>query len=393
MTTPSLPLLNSLLRRPSTAAAEAQVLELLRTAAPSELDALVRGVDPRRLIAALDDRLLGPDHRSDLIELLTMQRVADLSLEARAAVSLGLQAGWTTHPEERGIRNLLLASQGAELTHFKNLLNARSDVHDLEALIFFDVADLGLRDEILAHIAAEAVGVRPGKAKTLSDIDDTVVARLHDTRYPKGTLYPGVLALFEALDAGPDDQPFSTGDLTFVTARPMDAFGLIENATRASLRKAGISTMSVLSGSFFNLHSHDAMAAGKLANIDHYHRLFPEYRLVFLGDSGQGDVAVGQRLRELYPHALDVVLIHDVVGTPPEQRAAYAASGIHLFDTYVGAALLLRRLGLISQAAAQRVIAETHRGLDAIRWQTPEQEQRMRDSVARDIAGAGLTPS
>ncbi len=384
----ALPLLNALIRRPVPAAAEARILELLRGASDDHLDALVRGVDTRRLFDAVDDRLVGPDHRTALVELLTAERVEALSLPARAAVAYGLQAGPTWRAEELGIRNLLLATRGVRLTHLKNLLNSRPDAHDLEALVFGDIDDPALRDQILDHIAAEAVAVVPGKAKVLSDIDDTVVCALHDRRYPKGTVYPGALALFDALDAGPTDEPFSTGDLTFVTARPGDAFGLIENSTRAALRRAGVTTASVLTGSLVNLITHDAMAAKKLANIDHHHRLFPEYRIVFLGDSGQGDAIVGSTLRRERPEAVDLVLIHDVVDTGPERRAELAGRGVRFFDTYVGAAVLCRDHGLISDAGLARVVDETRTGLAAVAWRSVDQERVVRELVARDVAAA-----
>lgn len=388
----ALPLLNSLLTKRTSAEDEARILDLLRAASPAELDALVRGVDAHRLLESIDDRLIGPDHRTALVELLTVERVGDLSPEARAAVSWGLQRGITVQREEHGIANLLLAARGEELTRYKNLLNSRTDAHDLEGLVFSDLDDAALRQRVLDHLASEARGVRPGKAKVLSDIDDTVVCMLHDKRYPRGTIYPGVLATLDALDHGPDDAPWSTGDLTFVTARPSDAFGLIENSTRASLRRAGIATASVLTGSLFALRTRDAMADKKVANIDHYHRLFPEYRLLFLGDSGQGDVVVGEKLHERYPEHLDTVLIHDVVDTPVERRAEYAARNIHFHDTYVGAAAVLWERQLISEAGLRRVLEETRRGLDLVRWQSDEQERRMRDLVDRDAAelpGAG----
>ena len=384
----TLPLLDELLRKPTNAEEEARILDILRTCTPGQLDALVRGLEGPRLFESLDDRLAGPDNETELVRLLTVERVGDLSPEARVALSYSLQAGRTSRRDEEGVRNLVLAHRGEELTRYKNLLNARTDVHDLEGLVFVDVDDEAIREEILANIAAEAAGVDARKAKVLSDIDDTVVARLHDGRYPKGTLYPGVLAVYEALDTGPDDAPFSKGDLTFVTARPMDAFGLIENSTRASLARAGIATASVLSGSFLNLLTHDSMAAKKLQNIDHYHKLFPEYRLLFMGDSGQGDVAVGEKLHELYPGKLDVVIIHDVVDTPPERRAEYAAQGIYFHDTYVGAATVLRERGLISDAGLRRVVEEAMTGLDAVRWRSAEQERRMRDLFDRDVAAA-----
>ena len=121
----------------------------------------------------------------------------------------------------------------------------------------------------------EACGLEAAEAKVLCDIDDTVVCALHDRRYPRGTIYPGILALLDALDRGPGDEPFSMGDLTFVTARPGDAFGMIENYTRASLRRAGIAQHSVLTGTVQAMFTLDLMAGRKIANVQHYHALFP----------------------------------------------------------------------------------------------------------------------
>ena len=154
--------------------------------------------------------------------------------------------------------------------------------------------------------------------------------------------------------------------------------------TRATLRRAGIASHSVLTGTFAALASHDLMAGRKIANITHYHALFPEYRLVFIGDSGQGDVTVGELIRDRFGAAVDAVLIHDVVDTPAEVRAGWAAQGIETFDTYVGAASLLHRRGLIGTAALARVIEQTLAGLNEVAWESPEQERRIRDLVARD---------
>lgn len=163
-----------------------------------------------------------------------------------AGVVLGLQVGRTGRADEEAIRDIFLATRGEGLTRPKNQINSRTDAHDLEGLVFVDIDDPRIRQQLLDDISAEAVHVQADEAKVLSDIDDTAVAAIHDDRYPKGTLYPGILARYEALDRGPTPDTTSMGDLTFLTARPADAFGLIENHTRETLRKAGVGTASVL---------------------------------------------------------------------------------------------------------------------------------------------------
>jgi hypothetical protein len=137
-----------------------------------------------------------------------------------------------------------------------------------------------------------------------------------------------------------------------VTARPSDALGLIRDATSRSLRKAGVAKLAIETGTLLGLFSKRLMADGKLANIREIQALYPEYRVLFLGDSGQGDVLVAEDLLPDCPDA--VAFIHDVVDTPAAERDAYAACGIHFFDTYVGCATRAMELGLIARAARAR---------------------------------------
>jgi len=365
---------------------EAQVLELLRRASAPTLDTVLREVDAAGLFRSIDNHWFGPQHRSDLRELL-VERLGDLSIEAQANLAHGMQAGHTDRADEEAIAAIFHARQGVELTHLKNRINSRTDAHDLEGLVFGDIGDEAVRAGILEHIATQAAEVETGESKVLCDIDDTVICALHDRRYPRGTIYPGILALLDALDRGPDDDPFSTGDLTFVTARPGDAFGLIENHTRASLRRAGIATHSVLTGTLAALVTHDLMAGQKIANIDHYRQLFPEYRKLFIGDSGQGDVRVGELLLERFGEVVDIVVIHDVVGTPDDERARHAEQGIHFVDTYVGAARLMHERGLIAEAGLERVVTESRGALDDIDWDSDEQREAVVALIDRDAAG------
>ena len=367
---------------------EAQVLELLRQASAPTLDKVLREVDGARLFRSIDDHLFGPQHRTALRTLL-LERLGDLSIEAQANLAYGLQVGHTERADEEAIAAIFLAHRGEELTRLKNQLNSRVDSHDLEGLVFSDIDAEDVRAKILDHIATEAAGVHTGETKVLCDIDDTVICALHDRRYPKGTIYPGVLALLEALDRGPEDDPFSTGDLTFVTARPGDALGLIENHTRASLRRAGIATHSVLTGTLSALATHDLMAGEKIANIGHYRQLFPEYRKLFIGDSGQGDIRVGQLLWENFGNDVDIVVIHDVVGKTDDERARLAAERIHLVDTYIGAAHLMHQRGLIAQAGLEKVVGESYAALDTIAWSTPEQRAAVTALIDRDAAAVG----
>lgn len=296
---------------------------------------------------------------------------------------------WSSdHARELLVRDVFLGLSGADLTRFKSLLNSGPDHRDLEHLVFDVVDDEGVRADILRHIAGEATRVDVPDLHVLSDIDDTLRCALHDDRYPRGTVYPGVVELYRALDAGHAADPESPGDLTFVTARPMDPAGLVEQHTRRGLRELGLPPHSVLSGTFTGLRNHDAMAGAKIENFRRFRALMPETEVVFVGDSGQGDVEVGRRMIAADRDAVRLVLIHDVVDTPAAARDELRAEGIVLVDSPVGGALEAHIVGLVSATGLAAVVEAAERDLDGVEWESPEQEQATRAVVERDIAAA-----
>src|SRR5262245_3711548 len=114
---------------------EAKILELLRAAPGAELDALAGGPLLARLLDDVDDRVVGPDHRSALLALFARERLAELGVEARAALVRGLQRGRTGSAAEAAIRDVLVRTRGAELGRLKALLDRGDGYHDLHQLL------------------------------------------------------------------------------------------------------------------------------------------------------------------------------------------------------------------------------------------------------------------
>ncbi|HSN43667.1 MAG TPA: phosphatase domain-containing protein [Propionibacteriaceae bacterium] len=388
--TEALPLLQALMRGDTDASDESRIIDLLRAAPDDDLNALIGGVDVDALFSDVDDRAFGPDNRTVLLTLLGQERRDALTVANQARVIHALQTGRTDRAVEEVIADALCSRRGLELTALKNELNLRGDEHDLEGLVFLDVDSPDIRTRILDHFASEASAlIREGQGrdvKVLSDIDDTAFSKLHEKRYPKGTLIPGVLALYQALDDGLGEVTMASDDLTFVTARPKDAFGFIETHTKGVLAKAGIARTSVLQGGFTNLVSKELMAKGKLANISRYLSLFPEYDLLWIGDSGQGDIITGLALLAEIPERTRLVIIHDVVATPAEDRETLRAQGVHVVDTYVAAGVIAHESGLVSDAGLASIVSATLDEFDQVEWESPEQEEATRALLASDLA-------
>lgn len=330
----------------------------LRATPVGSLEALLGQSDLDRTVAAIaGNRITGlfrADERRELVHLLCEERVDELSPAMRARVVHALRRLSPNPVISTGIRETLVSLTGAEFRDMKYLLNATGDRHDLEHVVFERLTEAD-RQAVLAHIAAEAEDAPSHDLRILCDIDDTVRAMLHDNRYPRGKVYPGVIELLVALDAGRAAEPSRPGDLTFVTARPEGPKGLIEQYTRNGLSGLGLPPHSVLGGSFLNLFTKASIKERKLQNFDRERALFPECRFMFLGDSGQADAQVGAEMLRRGPDFVVAVLIHEVVPVTGDAREELESAGIRFHSTYDDAARIAHRLGLIDTVARDRV--------------------------------------
>lgn len=386
--TPKLKTLRALMTGHTDRGEEQQILQLFETATAAELNYLLTNVDVEALFSDVDDRLVGPDNLTALLELLCVQRAHELGLAVRAGLMFSLQKGPTPLLAERMIRALFLGLRGRELTEFKNLLDGRGNYRDLQQLVFTDVDDPAVRQDILDHIHREAATAPSGENKVLSDIDDTFVCNWKDTRYPPKTVYPGVLQFYRELDRGPGVIPGREGDLTFISARPMDPLGLIEDKTLETLRLHGVGSAVMLAGAFSHLIGNARIAEKKFDNFARYAQLYPEYGFVFTGDSGQGDVAFGEQMLAEHPGSVRAVFIHDVVATPEPVRKVWRDQRIFFFDTYVGAAVEAYEVGVIARDGVARVAHAAREELEKIPFASEDQRQTRREELTRDLQRA-----
>lgn len=267
-----------------------------------------------------------------------------------------LQDGYTSWFDERKIAKIFKKYQGKNLSKLKLYIDLGGDDRDMETLLNSDIDYARYRRKIHSHIREQAGMYRSNEYKVLSDLDDTLKASLNDYRIPEDTLYPGVREFYAELDkVHPQSDPI-IGDLIFISARPQ----IMENITHSSLREMGILRASIMCGSIRNLLSHTRMADMKFESFKKMASYYPEYDYIWIGDSGQGDALFGRRILKHYPQKTKAVFIHDIGNmhelTPSEQRI-YQTPNLHLFQTYVGAALIALKEGLLSPEAAQRISA------------------------------------
>lgn len=296
-----------------------------------------------------------------------------------------LQHGYTSRRNEKEIARLILSVDGMELTRLKNLIDQGGDHCDLLELVYSDIDDRDLRMEILNHFKTRSGEFLKPPLRVLSDVDDTLYASLHDKRFPNGTLYPGVVSLHEELQRATvaDDSPIAA--LVLLTARPRDKMGVVERWTQRQMHRKGLPEMTVLSGTLFDLRSHTAMAKRKLRNFQMYQELYPEYRFVFFGDSGQGDSQLGTMMLDRFPTRIETVLIHQV-------NAKRLAPNLVAFSTYFEAATELHKRGLLEASACRRIYQKSLERLSKIRFRSEHQKQLAFNALAESFSKTTTEP-
>lgn len=370
---------NGLLTRPADSAA---LLDALTRAPAGSLDRVLTTVDVNRMLNSLRGCWLG--HRERAVDVLLRERDGELSASALAQVISALHIGPTPRYAQEAIVDLLTSRTGSAFVELKYRLNDTGDYHNLEHLVFRDLEE-DLQDGLLEHIAEQADYEGTSDLRVLCDIDDTLKSVIHDRRYPRGVYYPGVITLLTQLDEGAAAEPGRPGDLTFVTARPGGPRGLVEQYTLNALDGLGLPPHAVLGGSLLNLHTKGAIAERKLQNMDRDRLLFPECRMVFIGDSGQADGSVGAQMHRRDPGHIVGTLLHNVTDLDEAGRARWAEQGVHVFDTYAGAAAHAVRLGLLRPDQARLVADDVRVGLDLMHL-SDEQRERVERDYAADLA-------
>lgn len=356
-----------------------------------------------------------PSERAKVLDVLTRQRLEEITIANRALVIRGIQHCLMS-PLIRGkaalhtaATNVVCGTYGLELSVLKEQIHS-----DEEAFIdtsgHFQLEDGGDRKlhtqevpphngdliqliygnknitevvTMMQHIAVESVKVKelqPNLIKVVSDIDDTLFPGWIDKRYPLHIPYPGVSTLFARLSRGlAHDANGETArpSITFLTARPRGWLSVGRYLTLQHLKSLGVPNVTVLNGSVKGLVSNEKIASLKLDNFSRFAALFPEFKFVFFGDSGQGDALLASRLLKSCPEQVLATFIHDVnpifarTGDGGLKRA-YAAEGVEFFGTYAGAALAVHKKGLISTEDALAVVDASEKELEEILFLGPE---------------------
>jgi hypothetical protein len=121
-----------------------------------------------------------------------------------------------------------------DLPLFKFMLEYDGDYKDVAEYVFHDIDKKEHQDRIIELFKTGRRGVG---IKVLTHVDDTMYANLIDTRYPKKTLYPGVLEFYDSLQC----EPFDLTTIPVTTLIGWRARSLTIKKTKSAELNLGIS--------------------------------------------------------------------------------------------------------------------------------------------------------
>eukprot|EP00816_Leptocylindrus_hargravesii_P008596 CAMPEP_0196827012 /NCGR_PEP_ID=MMETSP1362-20130617/93925_1 /TAXON_ID=163516 /ORGANISM="Leptocylindrus danicus, Strain CCMP1856" /LENGTH=1194 /DNA_ID=CAMNT_0042207625 /DNA_START=937 /DNA_END=4521 /DNA_ORIENTATION=- len=323
--------IQKLVRRDRILKCEKLILNIMGGVAGSGLNYILARVKLGLIIYKIKDHRssLNNHNRTSLIELLAVTRLNVLNTVSRVHLLHALQLlGLSANKRgEHWVRNILMKTHGKDLSRLKTLVDSKGDYHCMNKLINEDIKSKDVRDDILAHFAAQESS---GTRKVLSDVDDTLTCSGGvypagiDRRFARKALYPGVCSFYRELDT---DYDGDVGNLTFLSARPhlykdwgeSHSFEKFEKMKAKGLLHC---TPSLLAGDmksgteFLTKNNYEPLAMKKYRNFEDYVCIYPEYKHIFIGDNGQGDMKAALYMMAGFPELVQAIYIHVVQPIP-----------------------------------------------------------------------------
>ncbi|KAL7501183.1 hypothetical protein ACHAWT_011044 [Skeletonema menzelii] len=417
---------------------EREIISIFEDAQPKTLNWLISHVKLALVFYKIKDhRNFRGQHRTELIELLAVDRVSSLTIYSRVLLLRALQLMKlpANARAEHWVRNIILSTHQDDLSKLKTMTDTKGDYFCMNKLIYSDVRSDTVRQDILSHFRKEAavqqahmdMGTRKarlrmeqGWRKILSDVDDTLTSSGGsypagiDKRYSKKVVYPGVIGLYRELDLGirgPEEFPSDeVGNLVFLSARPhlYKDFSEKHNFSKfEKLRERQGSRLhtipSLLAGDlssgreFMMTNDFEPLAKKKFQNFKQFVSIYPEYRHVFICDNGQGDVRAGELMYDQYPRHLEFLFVHLVqdiqktYGFEPERwRRKGLLKRTCFFKCYPDAALYAATIKppLIRISGLRRVCQDAAADFEMIlpsQWSSSSQKRDRRSELNQSL--------
>lgn len=282
--------------------------------------------------------------------------------------------------------------------------------------VIYDILSEEERSDVLEHIKNVCKNVSK-KWHILTDIDDTIkVSNLGGTnvKYKNHTVYPGVVSFYDKvihrnefvtlLSARPESLAVSSRkSISKYIMKPVDMLtGQISDFSTGAICDGATRLCYSIVPSYFQVAyptkighisgadqitwytTYKYMGQTKFDSIKKYITIFPEFKFIFIGDSGQGDMIcsylIHQEQKKDQNYPVKACFIHNIlkirelndkynsdnvgpiddllmIGKP--LRDSLKTRNIYLFNNYIDLAGYTHCLGLLGSRQLRNVITET----------------------------------
>jgi len=419
---------NNLINKASVMKKEREIINIFEEAEKRALNYLIGNLRLALLFYKIKDhRSFNHQHRTQLIELLSIERISQLTVYSRVIVLHALQMMKlpSNTRAEFCVSNIFKNTTQDDLSDLKTLTDSKGSYFCMTKLIYDDIKSDIVRDDILKHIEHQskiqynhmAFSTRLSKErrkkfwrKVLSDVDDTLTCSGGaypsgiDKRYGKKVVYPGVLGFYRELDLGtegPEEWPEHTvGNLVFLSARPHIFKDVSEKINFKKFEKLltsrGMHTMpSLLAGDVNSgletllKDDYEPLAQKKFDNFRKYVAIYPEFRHVFICDNGQGDVRAAELMIEAFPRHIEAIyvqIVQKVSLTYKYSPERWEEKGVRpfFFKTYPEAALDAAKRNFIRTSGLRRICIDAINDFYLIQtkdWPSEKHKSDRRDDL------------
>ncbi|RIL00309.1 MAG: hypothetical protein DCC75_13925 [Proteobacteria bacterium] len=259
--------------------------------------------------------------------------------------------GHTPVSAEREILEIVKSLTPADQLELKRLMDGGADKYTTDRMLNEDVDDPVIREELgrILERLNNSPRINDGYI-IISDLDYTV-------RKMGGGVFPGVNAVYRAIDEGTEQNPDSPGDIHVVTARD----GMLSSPGRG-LAEAALGHGSV---SYGNKRGYISAAFADFSQIrdrkiENHERLLernPDRKAILFGDSKDADPQVFAEIIRRHPEKVELAFIHRYPGRNVPQDIADHPKVV-VFEQYDEVARILNHRGIINGEQAEKVERE-----------------------------------
>lgn len=171
---------------------ENKIINIFAEANTDELNLIMMSIELGLILYKVKDHRMSRQlKRTELLHTLAVDRVGEMNVSAKAMLLDGLQRMKLSahHLSEQYVRNIIMKTKGDDLSELKSITDSKGDVNSMHKLIYQDIRNATIKNEILQYIFQQAkiqaahnkIGSRAGKRrgqyawrKILSDVDDTL---------------------------------------------------------------------------------------------------------------------------------------------------------------------------------------------------------------------------